>query len=225
MYRLQTSSSWSILKPLQMTLKVRILFKFIVLLVTAISALAGCASTGRVLDYGSGSQNHALVEIPEYLHPKTLNGEKLKIPFLLSYPYEIKVPAGRQKLEFLYKQEWGGRGSKVYKESNIMQVEFDAKSGEHYRLEFMPPRSALALEKADQYLSKFTAVLTSDSGTEIPATATEEKAEGFKISLHGNTVDAESENSRLNSLKDLWQQSTEAERNAFMNWVISPNTR
>ncbi|MCB1755221.1 MAG: DUF2057 family protein [Gammaproteobacteria bacterium] len=205
--------------------------------------LTACASQPRTIDAAASAAQTASIEIPNSIKPLTLDGEKIKLPIALVYPYQVKVPAGQRSFTFVYEDQWGQGAHSEYRSSQIMQVQFDAKAGEQYRIAFDRPEPPLSLANANRYVDNFSAAIVAPSGETIAAKGlgigqnslftlfglkggdTGSKVTGDygdAPSLAADSEAADDTSPRLTELQTLWKSATDAEKKAFMNWVIAP---
>lgn len=207
-----------------------------------VALLAGCASKMDTLDYADDASATAVIEFPQYIELRALDGEARSQPFTVSYPYQLKVAAGVHVIGFQYQQEWGAGASSRYYKSPIMQLTFTARAGERYVIDYPKPAYIDRLNEGENYAKTFSAWLLTPGGEKIPAKA-QPKGPGILARLIGGGAvatdsvptpdspaaagpvsrpgEARVESARLDALQTLWKDASEDERKAFMNWLIS----
>lgn len=209
--------------------------------VCAVSLLLhGCVSMSSEFDYTRGDGATAQVVVPEPVRILGVDGKVVSLPQLLEFPYTVTMSAGASKLYFQYGESWGEGQKSELRRGPIMEVSFDARAGESYTLDFIRPESVDNLNRAEEYLSSYTAWLTDSLGQRIDAESTGSRG-GFRINLGSGaesvvspndpspTVTTEetatlTQSSRLDTLKQLWLNADEDEKKEFMQWVVSPDS-
>lgn len=217
---------------------------FLVLLVLA--TMSACAAKTSTFDYSQAAAEVAFLELPVTLTALTVDGTKVDLPLLHSDPYRVKVPAGERNFTFVYEGEWGNAQRTEYHKSKVMQSSFNAQAGMVYKFDHTKQESS-ELATIKPFFDGFSAWMVMPGGQQVAATAIGKYEDGLARLLKGiftpsaqagaatvaaapaaavkaapvAAIAADSTNT-VESMKNLWGSATEAERKAFMNWVISP---
>lgn len=197
--------------------------------------LAACITVPSEFDYTAGSSEVAVVELPYPLRIVGINGQSVSLPPVLEFPYTASLAAGETTLAFQYGEPWGQGDENQLVRGPIMEVQFTARANAQYAVDFIRPDDVRARELAEPYVAEFRAWLRSETGQRVDAVQTGSVG-GPRVGLAGNQpVDetppddtpsqpSSSDSTRLEALKALWNSAAEAERKAFMQWVIAPDS-
>ena len=204
--------------------------------------LSGCGTLKSEFNYAGDATETATLLVPEPLRVRSVDGQAAGLPMMLTFPYTMTLSAGPHTLAFQYGESWGlGRSNELVR-SPIMELNFNARSGEAYQLDFLRPESVDNHDLAGDYIASFNAWLVDAQGERIAARSTG-SAGGLGRTLGGmvseapaavetsstpvakvkaESVAAPREN--LESLQQLWQSASEEEKKTFMQWVIAPGS-
>lgn len=223
----------------------QLLKKVIAVAVLALSVSAcSLLQSQSEFDYAEGAAGTAVIVVPEPLRARLLDGQSPGLPLMLEFPYIMTVSAGQHTLAFQHGTNWGvGQDSELLR-GPLMEVVFEAQAGERYEIDFKPPSDLAERQDAEAYFADFSAWLADSQGGRVEAVvaASQKGAGGLGGKLAAvvgadgasaeqpvsqtqaaASVDVAETNGRLQSLQSLWQSATEAERSAFMQWVIAPD--
>lgn len=194
--------------------------KLIVLLLAPLLA-AGCASKTTTLDHSNGQPATATIELPRYITALYINSEEVIIPFMVGYPYFLNVAEGPVTLKFVYAQDWGRNDrTRERVKSKIMELNFQAQSGNNYTVNFDKPSSISDPDNGESYIQNFQAWVVNNNRKITSAHNTGESPKGFNVLIKQESESASG--GRLAQLKLIWKTANTEERKAFMNWVIAP---
>ena len=207
--------------------------RFLPSLLLLATLISGCAATNSTIDYAGGQSATATIEIPNHISARSINGEAIKLPFTISYPYSLQVAEGPVELVFLYSQDWGQTDRDTVRiKSDIMSLNFNAVAGKAYSVDFKKPNSTSNPDNAYYYTRNFESWLNDESGQIVKASNTGKSANSLSTIVVNalepaktvkTTEPAEISGAELDELKRIWKQASEEDRKQFMNWVISPS--
>jgi len=195
--------------------------------------LSGCGTLKSEFNYAGDATETATLMVPEPLRVRSIDGRAAGLPMMLTYPYTMTLSAGPHTLAFQYGESWGlGRSNELVR-SPIMELNFSARSGEAYQLDFLRPESVDNHDLAGDYIASFNAWLVDAQGEQIAARSTGSSGglgkslgamvEGAKpAEMAATPVPVAKPGTALESLQKLWQSASEDERSSFMQWVIAP---
>ena len=200
-------------------------------------ALVGCVSIPSEFDFAQDAGASAQVVMPYPLRVTDVNGREVSLPPVIEFPYTVTLDAGPSVVGFQYGEPWGTGDENQLVRGPIVEVAFAAQPGALYAVEFDAPADVRDRAKADDYFAGFTAWLRDPGGQRTAAVPTGSSG-GVKLnlteSLAGSqpaddiataaaaTEVAPDDAARLESMKQIWQQATAEERQAFMQWVVAP---
>lgn len=205
-------------------------------------SLSGCGTLKSDFNYAGDATETAALVVAEPLRVRSLDGRSVSLPMMLEYPYTVTLSAGPHTLAFQYGEAWGRGQSNELVRSAIMELNFDARSGEHYQLDFQRPESVSSYDLAEDYIAGFSAWLVDAQGQKIAARSTgnlggiggklasiasvSESAANKPAAVRVETP-AESTtepSTRLQSMQQLWESASDDEKKSFMQWVVAPGS-
>lgn len=206
--------------------------------------LAGCgAKSLHVRGYEGQSRAQgqvALVTVPVQLEVFEVSGVPVTSPSLDRGQYTLEVPAGRQQLLVQYVESWtGGSGVELVRSPSLSLIA-DFRPGGRYRLDYPAPAHR---DDALRFSREPVVTLVSADGSERVSGEVRPFAHqgllgrapgNFRPSAAPAPVDATpapasreatqvgaASGDTLNRLKYWWEQATDAERQAFWQWIGS----
>jgi len=209
-----------------------------------LSALAlGCASHSVQNAYQGAPENTALVTSADTVLVKYVDNEAVQEGFI-GQEVTYKVDAGKRVLLLEYSDLFSvGSDDHEKVVSRPAKVSFDAEAGKHYRIE-NPRQKTLEEAQAFAEQPEFK-VVDSTSGAEVTATVELSRPRSFLTELKtamtpeyafesdqvvtapvvataatATGTSATAASPALQQLKTLWGSATDAEREAFMKWII-----
>ena len=204
--------------------------------------LSGCGTLKSDFNYAGGATETVALVVPMPLRVRSLDGRSVSLPMMLQYPYTVTLSAGPHTLAFQYGEAWGQGRSNEMVRSPIMELNFDARSGESYQLNFQRPESVSEYDLAEEYIAGFSAWLMDAQGQKIAARSTgnlggigaklasiasvSESAAEKPVAVQVETpAESTSEaSSRLQSMQQLWGGASDDEKKLFMQWVVAPGS-
>ena len=204
-------------------------------------SLTGCGTFKSDFNYAGDATETVTLIVPEPLRVRSLDGQSARLPLMLKYPYTVILSAGPHTISFQYGESWGEGRSSERVRSPIMELNFDARSGEHYQLDYLRPESVRNYDLAEEYVAGFSAWLLDARGQQIAARSTGRAGGlGEKLvsisnagaAVSNKAVPAQVEtpaetavpSTRLQSMQQLWGSASDDEKKAFMQWVVAPGS-
>lgn len=205
-------------------------------------SLSGCGTLKSDFNYAGDATETVTLVVPEPLRVRSLNGRSVGLPMMLKFPYTVTLSAGPHTLAFQYGETWGQGSSNELVRSAIMELNFDARSGESYQLDFKRPESVSNYDLAEDYVADFSAWLVDAQGRQIAARSTDNSG-GFAgklasvvgvnesanvvpapVQVEASTDSTAQPSSRLESMQQLWESANDEEKKSFMQWVVAPGS-
>ncbi len=203
--------------------------------------LSACASVkGPVRSYSGAPRpagEIACVMVPVDLEVRRIDGKKVEIPYRPEGRYEVQLLPGEHRLQLVYKHLWGDSISSMLVVSDVMALQFQARAGATYRIDY----PQLADESAaTAYADEPRAWLTDPAtGTRVEAVAVAAGGSQINRAIRGafagggaasaaaapgadGTAAAERrvlEADRLERLKFWWKLADPDQRQQFLDWT------